>query len=185
MPTTPNFALRYPAPSAAPNVPQDIGNLASDVDAALARYTPLFARKTATESLTSNITLQNDDQLFLAVDANAVYELRAVVKYDGAAGGDLKIGWSAPSGATLDYVANALDTAANLYTGDQVFVGDIAATPVFGAVTSGTPIGLHMQGLFVTSATTGTLQFRWAQGSTNGIATRVFSNSYLLLRRVA
>ncbi|GAA2696566.1 hypothetical protein [Actinoplanes palleronii] len=34
MPTTTNMAFRYPALSAAPNVPLDVGNLAADVDAA-------------------------------------------------------------------------------------------------------------------------------------------------------
>lgn len=36
MPTTPNRSLRYPASSNAPNVPQDIQNLATDTDNALA-----------------------------------------------------------------------------------------------------------------------------------------------------
>lgn len=34
MPTTPNLAFRYPALSNAPNIPQDMQNLASDVDTA-------------------------------------------------------------------------------------------------------------------------------------------------------
>lgn len=38
MPTTITHALRYPASSDAPNVPQYIQNLATDVDALLARF---------------------------------------------------------------------------------------------------------------------------------------------------
>jgi hypothetical protein len=36
VPTTPNRSLRYPAPSNSPNIPQDIQNLATDVDNSMA-----------------------------------------------------------------------------------------------------------------------------------------------------
>jgi len=47
MPTTSINALRYPASSAAPNVPQDIQNLASDVDN---KIVPRFSTTTARDS---------------------------------------------------------------------------------------------------------------------------------------
>lgn len=42
MGTTANRALRYPASTAAPNVPLDVGNLAADVDAALGVFQDWF-----------------------------------------------------------------------------------------------------------------------------------------------
>lgn len=44
MPTTSSSALRYPSPTAAPNVPQDVQNLASDLDR---KVIPSFANITA------------------------------------------------------------------------------------------------------------------------------------------
>jgi hypothetical protein len=39
MPTTPKYALRYPAPTDPADVPTDIGNLATDVETTLGRFT--------------------------------------------------------------------------------------------------------------------------------------------------
>lgn len=50
MPTTANLALRYPSLSDAPNIPQDVQNLAADVETyfeAYATYTPTFYTNTS------------------------------------------------------------------------------------------------------------------------------------------
>jgi hypothetical protein len=53
VPTTTNYALRYPALSDAPNVPQSMGNLAADVDTLLAgfgvwtSFTPILYTQTS------------------------------------------------------------------------------------------------------------------------------------------
>lgn len=184
MPTT-SLGLRYPALSAAPNVPADTANLAADANTELLKLQPLFARKTGTEPITSNTTLQNDDHLFVSVAASTVYEMSMMLKYDGAAAGDLKIGWSAPAGATLDFTAAALGAAAALYTDDQTFVGDLASTPTFGALGASTNCGLLAHGLLAVGGTAGTFRLTWAQGTSSGTATRLFAGSYLCLRRVA
>jgi hypothetical protein len=59
MPIT-SLGFRYPTLSAAPNVPQDLGNLAADIDAALAgawtSYTPVWS-STGTQPVRNNGTL--------------------------------------------------------------------------------------------------------------------------------
>jgi microcystin-dependent protein len=51
VPTTPNYQLRYPAPSAPANVPVDVQNLATDVDNELKAVTdPLAARISTLET---------------------------------------------------------------------------------------------------------------------------------------
>lgn len=144
-----------------------------------------YARKLSTESVTSNTTLQNDDALVVAVDANAVYVLTCMVKYDGAAAGDIKIGWSVPAGCELDFVAQALATTAALYTDDQNFTGEESSVATFGALGTGTVAAIQMTGLVVVGGTAGNVQFQWAQGTSSATATRVFANSFLDLRRVS
>lgn len=53
MPTTSKFALRYPSLSDAPNVPQDVQNLASDVDSAMTRPMCYLVQQTAQTGWTS------------------------------------------------------------------------------------------------------------------------------------
>lgn len=60
MPTTPTLGLRYPAPSAAPNVPQDLSNLATDTETQVLarpkgpwRATQLLATTTASITFSS------------------------------------------------------------------------------------------------------------------------------------
>lgn len=59
MPVTGNLSLRYPAASAAPNVPQDVQNLAADVDAiggAWISYSPIWS-SSGTQPVQNNGTL--------------------------------------------------------------------------------------------------------------------------------
>lgn len=65
MPTTSNMALRYPAASAAPNVPQDIQNLAADVDAlggAWTAYSPIWSAS-GTQPVPNNGALTGNHRL--------------------------------------------------------------------------------------------------------------------------
>lgn len=48
----------------------------------------LYVSKTLDESVTSSTALQNDDVLLLAVKANTVVEISAVVKYRAITGGE-------------------------------------------------------------------------------------------------
>jgi hypothetical protein len=41
------------------------------------------------------------------------------------------------------------------------------------------------QGILIVASTAGTFQLQWAQNTSNASATRIFSNSYLCLRRVS
>lgn len=51
--TTPKYALRYPSLSDAPNVPQDVGNLASDVEGAMLQPMVQLVQQTAQTGWTS------------------------------------------------------------------------------------------------------------------------------------
>lgn len=140
-----------------------------------------FARKSADTARTSTTTLTNDPHLSVAVQANAVYVVTCNLKYDGAAAGDLKVGWTVPSSASLDWTLVGLGAAAAAYTDDQVGGFQTLSTPTIGAIAAGTFAGLLMVGLLVTSVTAGSLVLQWAQGTSSGTATTVFANSFLSL----
>jgi hypothetical protein len=149
---------------------------------------PLFARKTATESVTSSNTLQDDDELFVDVEADSVYVVEGVLQYDAGTGGDLKFSFTAPSGATLDWAATVAPTAATTATapGTMNFNGsDLSTTYGAGGIGAGSRLSATFTGLLITDATAGTLQLQWAQFASNGTATRVFAGSFLHLRKVA
>lgn len=151
----------------------------------MALLLPSFVRKTTSETVTSSTTLQNDDTLVLAMAATGVYEVAINVRYDGATGGDLKIGFSAPAAASFNFNAVAMSTTAALYTDDQTFIGELTSTPTFGCLGVGTVAGCLIQGLLVGGGTAGNFQFQWAQGTSSATSTRVFGGSYMTLRRFA
>jgi hypothetical protein len=148
--------------------------------------TDLFVRKTATESVTSSTTLQDDDDLVLAVEADSVYLLDALLFYDGGTAGDFKLAFTYPTGATIDYVHTGPPTTASGGTGNTVDNRLIVETDTLGlgAAGAGTTLGVHITGVLVVDSTAGSLQLQWAQFASSGTATRVFAPSYLYLRKV-
>lgn len=144
-----------------------------------------FARKTTTESVTSSTVLQDDDHLFVSIDATTYYEVTCMIRYDGDPAGDLQTAWSMPGGTSWSYVAAGLDVTTTAYSGDQTGAFNQSDTPSFGCITGGVVCGVLIHGLLTTSATAGQLKFRWSQRTASATATRVLPDSYLLLRRVA
>lgn len=157
------------------------GNLvrASDVRTA----SGIYVRKTAAESVTSSATLQNDDELFLAVEASRFYDFVAFLKYDGATAGDIKFAWTGPSGFTIRYRHTGAATGLAGTSGDidyrEITEADTLGVGANGAATT---LICRMEGIVTTSATAGTLQLQWAQFASSATATRVFAGSFLYLR---
>lgn len=147
---------------------------------------PLVARKTADESVTSSTTAQNDDQLLLSVEANADYELTTMIIYTADTGGKLAITWTAPAGATLDWIHGSADSTVSATSGITWWgSGTIATSHSIGAAGTGTPCIARPYGILRIGSTAGTLQFKWAQMLSNVNATTVKSGSFIQLRRLA
>lgn len=144
-----------------------------------------WAQKTGTESVTSSTTLQDDDTLVVAVSANASYLVQQLMIYDGATGGDLKVGWTAPASATFSWLHTGLASTAASFSDDGTGAGDLTSAFTFGALGTGTNCGVMFHGVLTTSGTAGNFQVQWAQGTSSGTATRVFSGSFLSLRRMS
>lgn len=146
-----------------------------------------FARKTADESVTSSTTLQDDDHLVIALGANQVWLIEAYISVIGDLTGDIQVGFVVPASSTLRWSGHGPDTAqtdpgnTNMRT-DGATVSDTAKA--YGT-TSGGNIGIFIKGLVATAGTSGNLQFRWAQATSDATASTVQSQSWLLARRVA
>lgn len=148
---------------------------------------PITATKAATESVTSSTTMQNDDELLAAVEASATYDVLLHLLYDSATAGDISIGWSGPTGATLNWGLigvhvneTSSSTVANVSMQSRIIseivdLGGGASTGTYGLV----------HGTLITSSTAGTLNFRWAQRASSATATNVRAGSQLILRRTA
>lgn len=136
-------------------------------------------RKTADESVSSNTTVQNDDELFFTDVSGALYEVELVIIYGSPAGGgtpDLK--------AALGYASNwgvfqyggwaANDTLVN-----TVFNSNASQNPIFGTAAADR-VG------FIRGVMPGlgsTFRFLWAQNSSDSNATIVRAGSVLRYRR--
>jgi len=148
----------------------------------------LFARKTATESVTSSTTLQDDDELTVTVVANTVYAFDAVIFYDGSASGvagDLKLRWVGPAGATLTVANLSLISSATGTQGD-LMDGQIINTDInIGTLGAGTTLAAVFRGLLIVAGTGGTYKAQWAQLTSGATATRLLADSHMILRQVA
>lgn len=147
-----------------------------------------YVEKSADQSVTSSTTLVNDSQLAVSLPVTGTYLVDVWlygVSAANAAGG-IRYGFSFPTG-TLHYgtiVPIASLASGTSGSGDwatQLSATSGVAAGVGGLSTSTTMHYLHGR-LSVTA--TGTLQFMWAQASSNTNASTVKAGSHMLVRRV-
>ena len=145
---------------------------------------PLAVVKPSDESVTSSTTLQNDNDLVVAVSANASYLFYCYLDYEGGTGGssDLKFEWVVPSGATLRF--SLIGTDASNATLIATTKSDTTAYTLRSAGAA-TLQAATMVGTLVTSSSSGNLQLEWAQNTSSGTATKVHAQSFLSLWQVS
>jgi hypothetical protein len=160
--------------------------LGTEWDTILKFVQPLYVRKTADQTVTSSTTIGDDSQLLVAVDANATYEVWCHIIYTAGTVGDLKIGWSGPTSATFDWVIGGADAGSTAIGSTYRGANTISGTDVAGGPGSGNPAMVtRPSGVLITSSTSGTFKFRWAQGTSDATSTVVKSGSIMALRRLA
>src|SRR5688500_12356933 len=89
------------------NFGQRVANVINEHDNALAQRA-LFVEATGNQFALSDITLDNHPELYLPVEANAIYDLSSWIIYQADGAGDLKMAFSGPTGSTMDWVGNAV-----------------------------------------------------------------------------
>ncbi|MFB6811253.1 hypothetical protein [Streptomyces sp. NPDC056387] len=150
---------------------------------------PTYVVKPTDQQVTSSTTNVNDTGIIAAVAANAIYVVTGMLLYSAHSSGDVRIGWTGPSGAVFDWIIHAQTTGTGgLATAgvvvDRQSIGN-TAFPLggFGAENT-TVMTAPLWGRLTTSSTAGNLQLNWAQQTSSGTATIMRAGSWLLLTRV-
>jgi hypothetical protein len=144
-----------------------------------------FVRKTADESVTSSATLQNDNELSIAIPAAGTYEITLNLRLQSAASsaGDFAPGATFPAG-TMIMSIDGLDTSIGAVSNGVITRRSEAITsgvdPGLDIGCSSAPTLARITFLFIATAS-GTFQFQWAQSASNANATTVLANSTLTM----
>lgn len=144
-----------------------------------------FAYKSANESVPSSTTLQADDHLNVAVQANSTYFVTAPIKYDGDSAADLKVLFRCPTSAVFNAVGVVLVGGAASQSDNQNAPIAENTTAIWGCLGTGTPLWGLVTGVLVTAGTAGNFGLEWAQNASSGTATRVLLGSSMNLDRKA
>jgi hypothetical protein len=144
-----------------------------------------FREKAADQSVNNSTTLVNVTDLAAGLQPGARYELILFLIYDAAAAADAKIGWTVPSGTTMDWAPVAPGTGATAAPFPlDIAARAVASTPALGAVAVGTKIIAMARGRVVVGSTGGTLQLQFAQQTADPSNATVFAGSWLRLERI-
>lgn len=143
-----------------------------------------FARATGTQSVASSTTLVTASELVVAVEANAIYAVRAVIAYSGPSAGDIKVLFRTPTSGSFAGAGNCLVVGASSQQDSQILPYGGNASEVWGALGSGTQYGT-VEGVLITAGTAGNFSVEFAQNTSNGSATSIQGNSHLHLTRVS
>lgn len=141
---------------------------------------PITARKATNETIISNATLQNDDELFVAVEASCTYHMELRLSYTSGATPDLKIGFTYPTSTTIRWSGVDSDAA-----GSVRITGNLTETSVPVICGSGGDLQASYTGMVVVGANAGTLQLQWAQNTLTASNSTVYAGSFLTIKRVA
>lgn len=127
--------------------------------------------KITDEPLTSTTTLQDDDELFVSVDANVTYavDVKLLALEASGNGADIKFAWTFPTGCILDlpvvgahesWVASAGAALETEWAGWQNETASPTSSKTFGTHT--TAFSYHMRGTLRVGSAAGTFRLQWA-----------------------
>jgi hypothetical protein len=155
---------------------------ASDLEYATLGTTSVV--KNADETISSNATLQNDDELAVAVSASTDYIYTAHILMESSSNADFKYAFTLPGSPTLVghrthlyVVGGAASTSGNKIQSDDSAnqTTDSLTLPVGNT----TRHGIMVFGAFRNGSNSGNLQLQWAQGTSHSDDTIVGASSWL------
>lgn len=148
----------------------------------------LFARKTADTSRASTTTATDDPHLAVIVAPNAAYSVECYIAYIANTVGDIRIGFTAPSGSVGAYATRGPELGAGVTTTtSQVRIQSLldftTTIPMGGQSLSHS--SAHPIGTLVTGANGGSFAVRWCQNVSDPGATTIYAHSWMKLQRMA
>lgn len=140
---------------------------------------PPTVYKTGPEAINNSSTLQEDNDLLVAVAANARYRGEIWISFTSAALAGFKLDFTAPAGATMEASGFLV-----VVSGTTTFAATSTLGAVGGIVSNGSAAPYLGKFTLVTGANAGVLQLRWAQNAAHASNTTVNAGSYLKLDRI-
>jgi hypothetical protein len=142
--------------------------------------------KPSDEPISSNATLQDDNDFVYAVTANGVYEAEYFVLYNSPTTADFQYTFTLPSGAS-GYKASVSSPIATTSCSDtSSSITNNSITQINNNVGgSGNVCSLRIYTLVLVGGTAGNVQFRWAQAVSDAGNTTVLAKSIMRYRRVS
>lgn len=142
----------------------------------------------STQVVNNSTTTVDDNELVVALDANASYILELQVAFDNAnTTPGYRTAWSMPTGATgFRYIFGSTQTGAS-FTDETNTKGKVVSggLTVQSTHRSGTADQSHSEWLTVVTTNAGNAQFQFAQQTANASNTTRLENSYIRVQRVA
>jgi hypothetical protein len=143
-----------------------------------------IVRKTADETVNNSITLQDDDQLLFAVEANSFYIFTLFVTYNSSTVADWKWNFSVPASTTGRRKSDVLASGATSCGGSTTLASNVITQEVNSIGGTASDCENVITGQVATSGTAGNVTFRWAQNTAEVSNTIVRANSYLTWRKL-
>ncbi|GAA5076723.1 hypothetical protein HNP84_007318 [Thermocatellispora tengchongensis] len=150
----------------------------------------LMATKTNDELVGNSITYQDDDHLFLPVEANSTYRFEMYLWVTSSAAGDFKMCFTGPTNTNIFFSVLGYQIGAT--TDSQLKMPTFQWFNLSGGAGAGfTEFGcgvgafspIWFKGTLVTSAAPGTLRLQWAQNAANATATILKQGSWMSLEK--
>lgn len=141
----------------------------------------IIVRKTTDETVTGSSTLQDDDEVYLPINANEVWQFEIVAfgKVDSALEG-IKASVNGPAGNYVSYNV-------------QIFATDTLSKSIqtqaygtsVGALVVGANVMIYIKGYVDNGGTGGFINFQWAQQTAGANNTKILKGSYIKGTKIA
>jgi len=146
-----------------------------------------FVRKTASEAVNNSTALQDDNHLIFPIAASEVWVAEYHIFYGGGnTTHDLKIGFTAPSGATMIYGGIGADAARGASVEGSIRNQVLTAgNPAYGSIATGSGDLFLLLSLQVENSTTpGNVTLQWAMNSAQVMDLTLREGCWLAAHRV-
>ena len=137
-------------------------------------------RKTADETVNNSAVLQDDNELFLPMLANEVWQITLSLIVNSSAVADLKLGFTAPAGAAMYSYSRYIREDNVVCDG----FASLAATLLLRGV-GANEMPIFLTGIVINGANAGNFQIQWAQATAEVSDTKVLTNSYIIAHKMA
>lgn len=139
--------------------------------------------KTSDESISSDIVLSNDADLFFFMDANSVYVMMMYVQVASGATPDYKHAFTLPALATGTGELTATEFLAGNFTAS--YEAESITVSQSGNCADAKTNFLLVLAIIIVGATAGNLQYQWAQATSSATLTTLKKGSWIQFKKVS